>query len=151
MKTQDAAGDNAFSLVEVVLALAITSFCLIVLLGILPVSLTTIKNASEETAGINVISTIVSDLKSTPSTNAASLVYGLALPTAGASVTNFVVDPSGQMLSGVNASGAQYKVTVTMDGPTSQNTITGVARVSWPAQAVTPTATVESFFALNRN
>lgn len=141
--------DLAFSLVEVVLALAIMSFCVIVLLAILPVSLTSIKNATEETAGINVISTIVSDLKSTPATNTTSTIYHLTLPTSTGSTNNFIVDQSGAILAGANASGARFSVTVTFN-PTT-NIVTGLARVTWPAQVAAPVGTVESYFSLIRN
>ena len=151
MKRRERAGRTGFSLVEVVLALAIMSFCVIVLLAILPVSLTSIKNATEETAGINVISTIVSDLKSTPVTNAASSIYHLTLPTAAATTKTFVVDQAGAVLAGANASGARYSVTITFNAPTAQNTVTGMAKVTWPAQAAIPIGTVESYFSINRN
>ncbi len=145
--------ESAFSLIEVVIALAITSFCLVILLAILPVSVTTIKNASEETAGINVISTIVSDLKSTPAATSVSPNYQLAVPTtvSGGNQQVIYIDQAGAVLPGANSSGVRYKVTVTMASPTLQNTIKGVATVSWPALAATPTDTVEASFALNRN
>jgi uncharacterized protein (TIGR02598 family) len=153
MKPRLSASPQAFSLIEVVIALAITAFCLIILLAILPVSLTTIKNASEETAGINVISTIVSDLKSTPATTNVSPNYQIALPTtiSGANQQVIYIDQAGALLAGANTSSARYKVTLTMSSPTLQNTINGVARASWPAQAAAPTDTVEASFALNRN
>ena len=137
---------DAFSLVEVVFALAIMSFCLIVLLALLPISLSTIKDASEETAGINVISTVVSDLKATPTADTSSPNYKLTL--ADAKPQTIYVDQAGKVAS---ASVARYLVTVTLSSPTDQNTINGVASVSWPAQAAKPAATVESFFALNRS
>jgi uncharacterized protein (TIGR02598 family) len=153
MRAKPSASPGAFSLVEVVIALAIMSFCLIILLGILPVSLTTIKNASEETAGINAISTIVSDLKSTPPAASVSPNYQLALPTpqSGANRQVIYIDQAGAVLASANTSGARYKVTVTMGSPSLQNTVSGVAQVSWPVQAATPTETVEASFALNRN
>ena len=154
MKKKRFTVEEAFSLVEVVLALAVMSFCLIVLLGILPVSMTTIKNSSDETAGINVISTIVSDLQSTPATTNVSPNYQLPLPTAlsgGNQAQVLYTDGAGARLSGANTSGARYKVTIILGNPTQQNTVNGVAQASWPAQAAVPTSTVETYFALNRN
>jgi uncharacterized protein (TIGR02598 family) len=154
MKTKGLSQSKAFSLIEVVLALAIMSFCLIVLLGLLPLSLATIKNASEETSGINVASMVVSDLKSTPSTNSASSTYGLTLPTATAMASQAQViylDQAGGKLANATSAGARYKVTVTLSPPSAQNTIAGLAQLSWPAQAVNNSPAVEVFFALNRS
>ncbi len=145
---------RGFSLIEVVLALAIMSFCLIVLLGLLPLSLATIKNASEETTGINVVSTVVSDLKSTPATAQTSPTYQLSLPTAtssGNQSQTIYLDQSGGALPNATSAGARYKVTVTLSPPSLQNTITGLAKLSWPAQAVNASPAVEVFFALNRS
>ena len=136
------------------MALGIMSFCLFALLGLLPISLTTIKNASEETAGINMVSTIVSDLKSTPASAQNSTIYQVALPTASATVNQSTViylDQAGAALPTASTSGARYKVTVTLTPPTAQNTITGLAKLSWPAQAANPSPAVEVFFELNRN
>jgi len=130
------------------------SFCLVALLGLLPLSLITIKNASEETTGINIVSTIVSDLKSTPSTAQSSPIYQLALPAMNASVSQsqvLYVDQAGAVLTNASSAGARYKVTVTLSPPTAQNTVTGLAKLSWPAQAANPSPAVEVFFALNRN
>ncbi|MEI8340476.1 MAG: Verru_Chthon cassette protein B [Verrucomicrobiota bacterium] len=142
---------HAFTLVEIAMALGIMSFCLVILLGLLPVSLTTLQNASEETAGINIISTIITDLKSTPVTSGTSSTYQLTFPTApggGNQALTMYFDKAGGVTKSIDA---RYKVTVTLSPPTLQNTITGIARVSWPAMAVNPTSAVEVFLALNRN
>ena len=58
----------AFSLVEVAIAIAITSFCLIALLGLLPVGLKTNEASIEQTAANGILSEIAADLRATPST-----------------------------------------------------------------------------------
>ncbi len=46
---------SAFSLVEVVLALGLVSFCLLAIVGMLPVGLRSVKNANEESAAANAL------------------------------------------------------------------------------------------------
>jgi len=146
--------ENAFSLVEIALAIGILSVSVAVIVGLLPVSLTTLQNASEESAGINIISTIISDLKSTPASTGTSSTYQLTFPTAltgGNQAQTLYFDQVGGLLAGPGSAGSRYKATVTLGTPSLQNTITGIARVSWPAQAANPTSSVEIFLALNRN
>ena len=56
----------AFSLVEVTLALGVAAFCLLAVLGLLPVGVQTNRNASSQTIASNIIATVVSDLRTTP-------------------------------------------------------------------------------------
>jgi uncharacterized protein (TIGR02598 family) len=145
---------RGFSLVEVVLALGIMSFCLMALMALLPLGLNTIKNASEETAGINIVSNVVADLRSTPAASQTSPTYQIALPAPTATGNQpqvLYLDQAGGVLASGSSPDARYKVTITLSTPSLQNTITGNARLSWPARAVKSPATVEVFFALNRN
>jgi uncharacterized protein (TIGR02598 family) len=53
----------AFSLVEVTLALGIAGFCLIAVLGLVPVGVQTNRNATSQTAATNILSNVVSDIR----------------------------------------------------------------------------------------
>lgn len=59
---------RGFSLVEVTLALGVAAFCLVTVLGLLPVGVKTNQNASQQTMAANILSEIVSDLRATPKT-----------------------------------------------------------------------------------
>lgn len=74
---------HAFSLVEVTLALGIASFCLLALVGLLPVGIQATSDASEETQVTNLISEVVADLKHTLRDGTAetnSALYGIQIP-----------------------------------------------------------------------
>jgi len=55
-----------FSLVEVTLALGIAAFCLIAVLGLVPVGVQTNRNATSQTTATNILSSVVSDIRASP-------------------------------------------------------------------------------------
>lgn len=57
------ASNRAFTLVEVSLALGVASFCLLSIVGLLPVGLTSNQASIEQTMAVNISSAIVSDLR----------------------------------------------------------------------------------------
>jgi uncharacterized protein (TIGR02598 family) len=152
-----------FSLVEVVLALGIGSFCLIALLGLLSVGLKSDIAATEETTAINIATALINDLQTTPKVTGVtgtSTLYQLALPASG-SVSNpaaFIVNQVGQVPKSGDPTG-RYLVTVTMTAP--QNGVSGAGqvqpvfvdiRISWPVAASLQNAvgSMETFTALDR-
>ncbi len=72
----------AFSLVEVVLAIGIIAFALLMVVALLPIGIKINKISAEETRAINLLSLLEADLRNThPSANAnKSHILGLALP-----------------------------------------------------------------------
>jgi hypothetical protein len=70
----------AFSLVEVTLALGIAAFCLIAVMGIIPVGVRTNRNATSQTAATNVMAAVIADLRATPRTNNTSLQFAIPFP-----------------------------------------------------------------------
>ena len=71
---------RAFSLVEVVLALAILAFGIVVLVALLPIGLQTEQTSAQETVAINIIQSFGTDLANSPATNPKSTRYLLAMP-----------------------------------------------------------------------
>ena len=57
---------SAFSLVELTLALGIAAFCLIAVIGLVPVAVLTTRNATSQTAATNIMAAVVADLRATP-------------------------------------------------------------------------------------
>jgi type II secretory pathway pseudopilin PulG len=64
-----AAGQGAFSLIEIVLAIGVISFALVGILGLFPVALDAATSSQRETQAVLLARTIFSDLKSTTATN----------------------------------------------------------------------------------
>jgi len=57
---------SAFSLVEVTLTLGVAAFCLVAVIGLLPVSLQTNQAATQETTANGILSAVVSDIRTVP-------------------------------------------------------------------------------------
>ena len=69
-----------FSLTEVALALAVASFCLTSIVGLIPVGLQANQVATGQTFTSGIVSSVVADLRGTPSTAATSLQYAISIP-----------------------------------------------------------------------
>jgi len=139
----------AFSLLEVVLALGIAGFCLVAVLGLLPVGVQTNRNASSQTAVSNIIATVVSDLRTTP---AAAMISPEFAITFDAEKTLFF-DASGKASPSLSAD-SRYRLNVTWNSaPTGLHY--AVLKATWPAgvdPATTPPGgSVEIFAAFDRN
>jgi prepilin-type N-terminal cleavage/methylation domain-containing protein len=89
MKTQRHT-PSGFSLIEVVIALGIASFCLITVFALLPIGINTNQNAFEQTAAAGIATAIAADLHGTPvvSTIAPTGAALTSSPPAGLSVTS---------------------------------------------------------------
>jgi len=137
----------AFSLVEVVLALGVAAFCLIAVLGLLPVGVQTNRNASSQTAVSNIIATVVSDLRTTPAAATTSPEFAI---TFDAEKTLFF-DASGQASPSLSGD-SRYRLNVTWNSaPTGLHY--AVLKATWPAAATPANASgsTEMFAAFDRN
>ncbi|HEY5741927.1 MAG TPA: hypothetical protein VIS99_05240, partial [Terrimicrobiaceae bacterium] len=75
MRSRVSGRPAGFSLVEAALSLAIVSFALVAIMGLLPVALQTSKESNRETRATMIARRIVDELQSLPATNTA-LVRG---------------------------------------------------------------------------
>ena len=82
MRSRSARGPGAFSLVEVVLSLAIISFAIIAIMGLFPVAMQTARESNRETRATLIARRIVDELQSLPGTNTA-LVRGPSVANPG--------------------------------------------------------------------
>jgi len=133
---------RAFSLIEVVLALGLISFCLMVLLALLPAALTTAKNTRQQTAAASLAEEISTSIR-----NAATNSSGNYAP-AGLWGANFTwtlgsgtsVSTNGNFtLGGValaTSVESQLKAVVVVTPPaTASSSGTALISVAWPQQA----------------
>ena len=169
----------AFSLVEVALAMGVASFCLVAVLGLVPLGVSTNEAASDQATGSNILTHVLADLRATPMTSppggvTASAEYKLAFPLhgSGASTAPVVLPPiyfgnSVQHFSfSPTAAASRFRLTVsflpsTANPPTGSvdRTASGVSlQVSWPpsvnpndSSTGTPTGHVQIFANLDRN
>jgi uncharacterized protein (TIGR02598 family) len=151
----------AFSLVEVAVAMAITSFCLIAILGLLPVGFKSSQASIEQTAANGILSEVIADLRATPSTvppglAAASQQFSIPLPsnpvTTSPTATTLYFTSDGQSSATLSGSSA-YRVTI-LFLPNGSNTKTASfvqLKASWPAVSTGGVGSVQTFVALDRN
>jgi uncharacterized protein (TIGR02598 family) len=145
----------AFSLVEVTLALGIAAFCLIAVFGLMPVGVQTNRNATSQTAAMNIISAVVTDLRTMPKTPGTwigvSAQFGIPLqPSTNRYVLYF--DGQGQFTTSLSAN-SRYQLNVTF--PVKSNLTYANLKVTWPAAVdpttTTPSGAVEIVAGLDRN
>lgn len=131
----------AFSLVEVVLALGVAAFCLIAVLGTLPVALKTQQTSIQQTIANNITSEIIGDLRAAytgPGTNSSQFGIELKkLPPGQAQ--KYTPTPVYFALDGTQQSGpagAVFKATITYFSATdiTDATLTlADITTTWPA------------------
>jgi uncharacterized protein (TIGR02598 family) len=145
---------EGFSLVEVTIALAVLSFCLLTLLALLPIGLNSTTDSLQKTSAAGIASQIAADVRDTTMANSTTTIpvsprYGLALDstTGNPSTNSFYLDDTGNPTGAGNAAittGAVYKATVVVSSPRIPPTGSGYFQnqptsvriiVTWPAQA----------------
>ena len=123
---------QAFTLVEVALALAITSFGIVAVLGLLPGGLTAARNAADSTITATIVQDMFSTLRQQSFTN--TLVWGNSFTLNPASSVSFYFDQAGNSMTN---SANYYKITLqSLNASASQADVK--ATVVWPAQATAP-------------
>jgi hypothetical protein len=158
---------RGFSLVEVVLALGVTSISLLSLLALLPVGLSTSSAAIEQTAANGLLTAVLADLQAIPPTQprgamtqATQSRYGLVIPasepiTTSSTITTLYFSAGGQCSNYVQED-SSYRLTLTYLPCSTVNAPTQVKMlVSWPAtMAIEHARSINSvtlYAALDRN
>jgi uncharacterized protein (TIGR02598 family) len=148
----------AFSLVEVSLALGIAGFCLVALLGLVPIGLTSNRNAVEQTAAAGIAASVIADIRNQVAASALT-------PLAPASTPNFTPrykfdisaplpgsrphyvyvseDGTATAVDASPSSGSRYKVTVGLLSPVGRQPMEATPvriMVTWPPLGTVNTA-----------
>jgi uncharacterized protein (TIGR02598 family) len=144
---------RGFSLVEVTLALGVAAFCLIALLGLIPLGMQTNQSAVSQTAAASILSSVIADLRATARATPTSAQYDI---TFGRTKLLYV-DDQGRAVTPADPNAApRYRIMITF--PTSPEGLfapTFVSlKITWPALAdpatTPPAGFVETFAALDR-
>lgn len=159
---------SGFSLVEVVLALAIGSFCMVTLLGLIPVGLSNYQQADARNVMVDLATSVAQDLASTPVSSNSSLSprFSLTVPsvTGAPNMTSpqiVFVDGSGAPLTGNSVANATYRLSVAFAPPLPGTRMATTVHIliTFPARAdlsttVPPTkytTMLQTTVSLNRN
>jgi hypothetical protein len=170
---------SAFSLVELTIALGVITFCLLTIIGLLAIGISSTHSSTTQTAATNLLTAVTADLEAVPNITPSytpisakgsvqtpggilaingSPVYGLHLPAGvtGSMLTyTFYVGENGITNKAPAASLYQVNIWITPAGtpsnPTHQETFARVL-ISWPAAAAYANAQgyVENVVAINR-
>jgi hypothetical protein len=158
-------GTNAFSLVEVTLAIGVAAFCLLAVMGLLPTTLKTQHASVQQTTATEVLSEFAADLR-------ASVRYPPGLvdklndqqktlrghwARVGTPDTIYFTN-EGWQTGGLTPSNpptdAVFRLTLTYLLPPTDTTSLANIKVTWPAQVDpatgAPEGSVETFIAINR-
>ncbi len=153
---------DGFSLIEVTIAIGVTAFCLIAIMGLLPVGLNSNRTSIEQTAGTSILTAIASDLRATPSTKppgaaAVSVQSGIPIPAnpVAAQSTKTLYFASDGTFS-TTATGKRYRATITFLVNPGLRSATWVSiKISWPPSidpaTGQPAGSVATFVTLDRN
>lgn len=166
---------GGFSLVEVVLALAILGFCLLTLIGLMSEGVTTYHGADSQSTMVNLATMVERDLEATPpgtttQPTQTSPRYGFSIPAAGGTASGSTpqtvyVDISGTATGAVGiapTSGSIYRISLFFAPPplAGERMATQVRiMITYPANAdSTPTSIAthytdifQTMVTLNRN
>jgi uncharacterized protein (TIGR02598 family) len=144
MKKRPVSRREGFSLIEVVLALGVAVFCLLPIVGLIPIGLTTNQDTIRETTATSLAEAVASDLKATPSSATTSPYYSLGVPATGGSVTTTTlyltgagssIDNSGTKLTTPSTTEPTYLATVVVTPAATGTLNASTARIliTWPA------------------
>ena len=153
----------AFSLIEVTLALGIGAFCLIAVMGLIPIGVLTNRNATSQTRATNIMAAVMADLRATPRANNTSSQFAITFGTAKTLYFNSEGEASCDLAGSQRADcvsawspaiQTRYRVTITF--PTSPSGLSYAdVKATWPAPVdpttTTPSGSAEIFAAVDRN
>jgi type II secretory pathway component PulJ len=151
--------NRGFSLVEVVLALGVAAFCLIAVMGLLPVALKVQQASIQQTKANAIISQITTDLRADvrlpPGQDSKAQgdwhnLHGHWADVATPDVLYFTNDTNQTTAT----SDAVFRATITYLFPPTTTTSLANIKVTWPARVdpatALPAGSVETFIAVNR-
>jgi len=148
---------TAFSLVEVVLAMGIVSFALIVMFALLPIGLKSNNDSMGESQGVNLLQALIADRKASAYTNYSSSYNIPALTNVTSQMTGTLYVMEDGVTTNALATAARYCVSYTVypatniysgatnapvSGPPQPVSIN--FRVSWPAAQTNRPSSVET-------
>ncbi len=142
------AATRAFSLIEVTIAIGITAFCLIPIIGMLPVGLRSLKESNEQAAAAVAVNQIATAIRKAASANGTDFIaYFGGDATSGKEIAYQITgttSPTTLNLGALTIQGTpattplqeRFSTHVTINPPTGGGSLgTAVISVAWPAAA----------------
>ncbi|XHR30650.1 MAG: hypothetical protein ACFUZC_08820 [Chthoniobacteraceae bacterium] len=134
-----AARQRAFSLVEIAIAIGISSVCFVSLLGVIPIGLNASTESIQQRTAAGLANAIIADLRATPATGSAvSSFYSIQFPSGQTSgTTSFFLNEDGSF-NGQTVSEPlpKYRATVIVySSPSGRTASAARVWITWPAVA----------------
>ena len=138
---------KAFSLIEVVIALGIFAFCIVGIVGLLPIAANSVKSVSLESTANNIAESIAGFWQVAPlfSTSSANFTMGDFTIGNGTQTINYTI--SGTEASSASDAALRLNYAANSLGAANPNTFTVNLTFTWPpnASANSTTATKRTF------
>jgi len=154
---------SAFSLIEVTLAIGVAAFCLIAVMGLLPVAIKMQQASVQQTKANAIISQISSDLladvrlppgQASKAQGDWSNLHGHWAQVATPDVLYFTNDAKQSGYQGSAPADAAFRATITYMLPPTTTTSLANIKVTWPASidpaTGTPAGSAETYISVNR-
>ena len=154
---------TAFSLIEVTLAIGVAAFCLIAVMGLLPVAIKIQQASVQQTKANAIISQISSDLvadvrlppgQASKAQGDWSNLHGHWAQVATPDVLYFTNDAKQSGYQGTAPAGATFRATITYMLPPTTTTSLANIKVTWPASidpaTGAPAGSAETYISVNR-
>ena len=154
---------SAFSLIEVTLAIGVAAFCLIAVMGLLPVAIKIQQASVQQTKANAIIAQISSDLvadvrlppgQASKAQGDWSNLHGHWAQVATPDVLYFTNDAKQIGYGGSAPSDATFRATITYMLPPTTTTSLANIKVTWPASVDpatgAPAGSAETFISVNR-
>lgn len=127
---------RGFSLIEVVLALGIAAFAIVVIVGLLPVGLKLTRESEDESRAVNILSAIIADRQATPF-SLPSHAYTLPALNSAVAKEGFFGIKDNEETAGSDLDSSRFRVSYRITPPPANSLNPWLVwfRVSWPAQA----------------
>ena len=112
--------EGGFSLVEVTMAIGLMSFCLVAMLGMLPVGMSQERRSTDQLLALQALTAVTGDFKNASSGSTQTPKYHLKLPTTGqpAEIGNLVLDANLKEVTSLNEK--QFDIAYRIDPPSSE-------------------------------
>ena len=138
---------NAFSLIEVVIALGIFAFCIVGIVGLLPIAANSVKSVTQESNANNIAESISGFWQVAPllATSSANFTMGNFSIGNGTQTINYTI--SGTEASSASDAALRLNYAANSLGAANPNTFTVNLTFTWPpnASAHSTTATTRTF------
>jgi uncharacterized protein (TIGR02598 family) len=110
---------EAFSLVEVTMAIGVMSFCLVAMLGMLPVGLSQERKANDQLLALQALTAVATEFKAAPLGTTKTKLYEIKIPAVGqaAEVSALALDENLKKIEG--STGKKFDVSYQIEPPSS--------------------------------